>query len=96
MEVFKRSYNVLGETSKVSQRYIPVATKRATKKGSITRREKRTPKRQHYVPTDPEILDAEGAAAMLGVSVRYMVRLAREGTVPAKKVGRQWRFLRSA
>ncbi len=33
---------------------------------------------------------------MLGVSVRYMVRMAREGIVPAKKVGRQWRFLRSA
>ena len=74
----------------------PVAKKRPAKKGSTTRRKKRTPKRQHYVPTDPEILDAEGAAAMLGVSVRYMVRLAREGTVPAKKVGRQWRFLRSA
>ncbi len=73
-----------------------MAKKRATKKGSTTRRKKRTQRRQHYVPIDPEILDAEGAAAMLGVSVRYMVRLAREGTVPAKKVGRQWRFLRSA
>ena len=33
---------------------------------------------------------------MLGVPIRYMARLAREGTVPAKKIGRQWRFLRSA
>ena len=71
-------------------------TRAAAKKRSTRPRKKRTQKRQHYVPTDPEILDAEGAAAMLGVSVRYMVRLAREGTVPAKKVGRQWRFLRSA
>ncbi len=73
-----------------------MAKKRLAKKGSTEPRKKRTPRRHHYVPADPEILDTEGAAAMLGVPVRYMARLAREGTVPAKKVGRQWRFLRSA
>lgn len=70
--------------------------KRRTSKASATARRKRPRRRHRYVPADPEILDTEGAAAMLGVPVRYMARLAREGTLPAKKVGRQWRFLRSA
>ena len=34
--------------------------------------------------------------ALAGVSVRLLAKMAREGTIPGKKVGRQWRFLRSA
>lgn len=43
-----------------------------------------------------EILDVEGAAEALGVSRRLVLRLLREGKLPGKKVGREWRILRSA
>lgn len=46
-------------------------------------------------PTDNEILNAEGAAKVLGISKGLLLRLAREGVVPGKKLGREWRFVRS-
>ena len=48
------------------------------------------------VPEDKEILNAPEAAAVLGISERLLLRLARNGEVPGKKLGREWRFLRSA
>ena len=48
------------------------------------------------MPDDAEILNAPEAAAVLGISERLLLRLAREGSVPAAKLGREWRFLRSA
>lgn len=53
-------------------------------------------KRARNVPDDKEILNAEEAAVVLGVSERLLLRLARDGEVPGKKLGREWRFLRSA
>lgn len=48
------------------------------------------------VPEDKEILNAGEAATVLGISQRLLLRLARDGEVPGKKLGREWRFLRSA
>lgn len=48
------------------------------------------------VPQDPEILDSQQAAVALGVSERLVLRLAREARIPGQKVGRSWRFSRSA
>lgn len=53
-------------------------------------------KRHRRLPHDAEILNAEGAAEALGVSPRLVLRLAREGKLPGKKVGKEWRFRRSA
>ena len=46
-------------------------------------------------PSDKEILNADGAAEVLGVSTRLVLRLAREGQLRGLKVGREWRFIRS-
>ena len=54
-----------------------------------------TDKRSPAVPADREIVNADGAAEALGVSRRLVLRLAREGKLPGKKVGREWRFVRS-
>jgi excisionase family DNA binding protein len=48
------------------------------------------------VPEDKEILNAEQAGAVLGISTRLVLRLARDGEIPGQKLGREWRFLRSA
>jgi len=45
--------------------------------------------------SDQEILTVEEASALLKVSSKTILRLAREGALPAKKVGRAWRFCRS-
>lgn len=42
-------------------------------------------------PSGP-ILDASEAAALLRVSTKTLLRLARAGQIPGKKVGREWRF----
>ena len=47
------------------------------------------------VPRDPEVLNADGTALLLGVSARLVLRLAREGKLPGKKVGKEWRFRRA-
>ncbi len=41
---------------------------------------------------DDEILSVEGAARTLGVSTRTIYTLARNGDIPAMRVGREWRF----
>lgn len=42
-----------------------------------------------------EVLTTDEAAALLRVSTKTVLALAREGTLPGEKVGRAWRFLRS-
>ncbi|WP_311316798.1 helix-turn-helix domain-containing protein [Curtobacterium sp. PhB130] len=42
-----------------------------------------------------EILTAEEAAALLRVSSKTLLSLARNGALPGEKVGRAWRFLKS-
>ena len=42
-----------------------------------------------------EVLDLDSAAEFLGIKTRTLAELVRSGHVPAAKVGRQWRFLRS-
>ena len=49
-----------------------------------------------FKPEDIEIFDAEGAGRALGISARLVLKLAREGRLPGKKVGKSWRFRRSA
>lgn len=40
----------------------------------------------------PEVLDVVGAARVLGVSKWLVLRLARQGEIPGRKIGREWRF----
>ena len=42
-----------------------------------------------------EVLTTEEAAALLRVSTKTVLSLARTGTLPGEKVGRAWRFLRT-
>ena len=42
--------------------------------------------------TTDTVYDVPEAAKRLGVSERTMRRLAREGRIPSRKVGRSWRF----
>jgi excisionase family DNA binding protein len=43
-----------------------------------------------------EFLTAEEAAQLLRISAKHLRDLAREGRVPGRKVGREWRFSRTA
>lgn len=45
---------------------------------------------------DKEILNIDGAAALLGVSIKTFSKVLREGEVPGRKVGREWKFSRTA
>ncbi len=47
------------------------------------------------MPEEHEVLTAEEAAALLRVSTKTVLSLAREGTLQGDKIGRAWRFLRS-
>ncbi len=42
-----------------------------------------------------EVLTATEAAALLRVSSKTLLTLARSGAIQGEKVGRAWRFLRS-
>ena len=46
--------------------------------------------------TQKEVLSADEAAELLGVHVGTVREMARKGEIPARKVGRDWRFVRSA
>ena len=46
-------------------------------------------------PANDEILSRRQAAEMLGMSIETVSTLAREGGLPHKRVGKQYRFLRS-
>jgi excisionase family DNA binding protein len=54
----------------------------------------KVPREQRLAAMDKNILDVEGAAAVLGVSTRTVYNLARKGEIPAMRVGREWRFAR--
>jgi len=43
-----------------------------------------------------EILNMEEAADLFGVSVKTFIKLLKEEKVPARKIGREWRFSRKA
>lgn len=43
-----------------------------------------------------EILTLEQACNFLGVSERTLIKLLKEENIPARKIGREWRFSRSA
>ena len=50
----------------------------------------------HPMPAEQEILNIDGAAALLGVSIKTFSKVLREGDVPGRKVGREWKFSRRA
>jgi excisionase family DNA binding protein len=43
---------------------------------------------------NPDVMNAEQAAAFLGVHMETMRKLARQARIPGFKVGREWRFRR--
>lgn len=43
---------------------------------------------------DREILDVDGAAALLGVSKSTIYKMVTAGDLPGVKVGKEWRFAR--
>ena len=45
---------------------------------------------------DAEILNIEEAAALLGVSARTFNKVLHSEEIPARKIGREWKFSRSA
>lgn len=45
---------------------------------------------------DHDILNLEQAAGFLGISEKTLIKLLREEHVPARKIGREWRFSREA
>lgn len=51
-------------------------------------------------PRPPEptraILNIEEAAALLGVSTKTFAKVLREGEIPGRKIGREWKFSRQA
>jgi len=49
---------------------------------------------QRIAEMDEEILDVTRAAKVLGVSSKTVYNLARQGKIPATRVGREWRFTR--
>lgn len=46
--------------------------------------------------TDREILNIEEAAALLGVSVKTFNKVLHSENLPARKIGREWKFSRRA
>jgi excisionase family DNA binding protein len=53
------------------------------------------------VPDDPpaeekEILNIEEASAFLSVSTKTFQKVLREGDMPGRKIGREWKFWRQA
>lgn len=56
----------------------------------VARKQQRREERMSGV--HPEVLDAAAAARTLGVSRWLVLRLARQGKLPGKKVGKEWRF----
>lgn len=44
----------------------------------------------------PEILNIEQAAALLGVSIKTFNKVLHSQEMPARKIGREWKFSRQA
>ncbi len=55
------------------------------------------PSRIYIGGDDPvsQVMTSVEAAGYLKMHVKTVCRLAKEGKIPAKKVGSEWRFLRS-
>ena len=45
---------------------------------------------------DESILNVEQAMDFLGISEKTLIKLLREEHLPARKIGREWRFSREA
>lgn len=43
-----------------------------------------------------EILNMQEVCELLSVSEKTMIKLLKEETIPARKIGREWRFSRTA
>lgn len=43
-----------------------------------------------------EVITPNEVAALLRIHVKTVYRLAEEGQIPGKKIGRSWRFLKSS
>ena len=43
-----------------------------------------------------DVVDAQGAASLLGAHLETVRRLARKGKIPSYKIGKDWRFSKSA
>ncbi len=43
-------------------------------------------------PTDTDILDADDVAERLGIAPNTVRKLARNGEIPALRIGKVWRF----
>ena len=41
-----------------------------------------------------DVLDLDGAAEYLKLSTQTVLKLAKNGSIPATRLGRQWRFSR--
>jgi excisionase family DNA binding protein len=54
----------------------------------------RSSREQRIAEMDEEILDVTRAARALGVSSKTVYSMARQGKIPATRVGREWRFSR--
>jgi len=54
------------------------------------------PKSELPDPMQMEILNVDQAAAYLGVSTKTFFKVLREGEMPGRKVGREWKFSRRA
>ena len=46
--------------------------------------------------TEREIMTIEEAAEFLGVSVKTFNKVLHSQSIPARKIGREWKFSRSA
>ncbi len=46
--------------------------------------------------SDREVLNIEEAAALLGVSVKTFNKVLHTQSIPARKIGREWKFSRQA
>jgi len=62
----------------------------------MTKRHSKHRKKAVPLTNKNQVLNADGAAQLLGVSSRLILRLARAGTLPARKVGKEWRFTSTA
>jgi len=54
--------------------------------------DKSTPERKGMIP-DKDVLTAAEVANIIDVELITVQRMAKRGDIPARKVGRQWRFL---
>jgi excisionase family DNA binding protein len=46
--------------------------------------------------SEKEILNMDEACLLLGVSIKTFHKVLREGEIPGRKIGREWKFSRQA